>query len=288
MSGNRFAAVVSLLAMACVPPASVADIPLAPPSKKGQTVTPVFEGWYKNPDGTFNLSFGYFNRNYGEALEIPIGPDNFFEPGPANQGQPTHFQPRRHWGVFAITVPADFGYERLVWTLKIRGKTYFVPGSLNKDWEIDALRGEAGSGNTPPSLRFHSGGPEGSGPAGVTGGPLMASVGAPLSVTVWAADDGSPSSAVREIGEEGVPVTLTWFKHRGPGEVSFSEAMQKVSHSGGEAKTIATFSAPGDYVLRVQANDASAIADDGTLNVANAGFAQCCWTNGFVNVSVSQ
>jgi hypothetical protein len=196
-------------------------------------------------------------------------------------------------------VPADFGYERLVWTLKIRGKTYFVPGSLNKDWEIDALRGEAGSGNTPPSLSFHSGGPEGSGPAGITGEPLMASVGAPLSVTVWAADDGSPSSAVREIGEEGVPVTLTWVKHRGPGEVNFSEAMQKVSHGGGEAKTMATFSAPGDYVmatfsapgdyvLRVRANDASAIADDGTLNVANAGFAQCCWTNGFVNVSVSQ
>jgi hypothetical protein len=61
MSGNRFAAVVSLLAMACVPLASVADIPLAPPSLKGQTVTPVFEGWYRNPDGTFNLSFVTFH-----------------------------------------------------------------------------------------------------------------------------------------------------------------------------------------------------------------------------------
>ena len=288
MSGYRFAAVVSLLAMVLVSLTSVAQIPLAPPVTKGQTVTPVFEGWYRNPDGTYSLSFGYFNRNYEEVLEIPIGSDNFFEPGPQNRGQPTHFQPRRHWGVFAVTVSADFGYERLVWTLKVRGKTYFVPGSLNKDWEIDALRGEAGSGNSPPSISFHSGGPEGSGPAGVSGDPLAASVGTPLAVTVWAADDGKPSSAVTEFGEEGEPVTLTWFKHQGPGEVRFSKATHQVSHGGGEAKTMATFCEPGSYVLRVRATDASAIASDGSLNVANAGFAQCCWTNGFVNVNVAE
>ncbi len=288
MPGRRLAAVAILIAMACNSLSSVADIPLAPPSAKGQTVTPVFEGWYRNPDGTHSLSFGYFNRNFGEVLEIPIGPNNFFEPGPQNRGQPTHFEPRRNWGVFAVTVPEDFGYERLVWTLKIRGKTYFVPGSLNRDWEIDALRGEAGSGNMPPRISFHSGGPEGSGPAGVSGEPLTAAVGTPLAVTVWASDDGSAAGSVRETGHEGVPVTLTWFKHQGPGEVSFSEAMQKVSYSGGESKTMATFSEPGDYVLRVLANDASAITEDGRLFVAGAGYAQCCWTNGFVNVKVTE
>lgn len=279
MSGHRFSALIFLLAMACVSLTSVAQIPLAPPSTRGQTVTPVFEGWYQNPDGTYSLSFGYFNRNFGEVLEIPVGPENFFEPGPANQGQPTQFQPRRQWGVFAVTVPADFGYERLVWTLKIRGETFFVPGSLNKDWQIDALRGEAGSGNTPPVLSFHSGGPEGSGPAGVTGAPFTASVGMPLAVTVRAADDGRGSGGVTAAGDEGISVTLAWFKHQGPGEVSFNEASQEVSHSGGEAKTMVTFSKPGSYVLRVRANDASGI--DG------AGHAQCCWTNGFVNVVVS-
>ena len=288
MPKHRFVAVIVLLVTACASLVSVAQIPLAPPSAMGQTVTPAFEGWYKNSDGTYSLSFGYFNRNFEEALEIPIGPDNFIAPGPANQGQPTHFQPRRHWGVFVITVPADFGYERIVWTLKIRGETFFVPGSLNKDWEIDALRGEAGSGNTPPSISFHSGGPEGSGPAGTTGEPLRASVGTPLAVTVWASDDGRGSGGVRETGDEGVPVTLTWFKHQGPGEVSFSAATHEVSHSGGEAITMATFSEPGDYVLRVRANDASGIASDGTLDVANAGHAQCCWTNGFVNVNVTE
>ena len=280
MSIHRFVAVIVLLVTACASHISLAQMPLAPHSGRGQTVTPVFEGWYRNADGTFSLSFGYFNRNLEEALEIPIGPDNYMEPGPANQGQPSHFQPRRHWGVFAVNVPADFGYERLVWTLKIRGETFVIPGSLNRDWEIDALRGEAGSGNTPPSISFHSGGAEGSGPAGVTGEALMASVGTPLSVTVWASDDGSPSSAVREIGEEGEPVTLTWFKHQGPGAVSFSEATHEVDAGGGEAKTMATFGEAGSYVLRVRANDAS--------GVVGAGYAQCCWTNGFVNVTVTE
>lgn len=288
MPGHRPVAVLVLLVTACASLMSAAQIPLAPPSAKGQTVTPVFEGWYTNPDGTRTLSFGYFNRNYGEALEIPVGPDNFFEPGPANRGQPTHFEPRRHWGVFAVTVPEDFGYERLVWTLKNRGETFYVPGSLNKDWEIDALHGEAGSGNTPPSISFHSGGPEGSGPAGVTGDPLTASANTPLAVTVWAADDGKGAGSVRDVGEEGAPVTLTWFKHQGPGDVSFSEATHRISPSGGEAKTMATFRETGSYVLRVRANDASALTSEGELHVASAGYAQCCWTNGFVKVNVTE
>ena len=107
-------------------------------------------------------------------------------------------------------------------------------------------------------------------------------------MTAWVSDDGSPSSAVRETGDEGAPVTLTWFKHQGPGAVSFSEAAHEVNHAGGEAKSMVTFSEPGDYLLRVRTTDASAIASDGTLHVANSGYAQCCWTNGFVNVTVTE
>ena len=40
------------------------------------SITPVYEGWYENPDGTFSLSWGYFNRNSEELIEIPIGTDN--------------------------------------------------------------------------------------------------------------------------------------------------------------------------------------------------------------------
>src|SRR5690242_12574540 len=81
---------------------------LAPIRPSGQTVTPVYEGWYRNPDGTFSLSFGYYNRNGREALDVSVGDSNSISPGPANQGQPTHFEARRHWGVFAVVVPANF------------------------------------------------------------------------------------------------------------------------------------------------------------------------------------
>src|SRR5688572_4999895 len=140
---------------------------LAPVRASDQTVTPVFEGWYQNPDGSFSISFGYFNRNASEELDIPIGPRNDIKPGNANQGQPTHFHPRRHWGVFAVTVPADFGDKKVVWTLTVRGQTFAISGSLRKEWEIDAVQGEAGSGNTPPVLKFDPQGPEGRGPRGV-------------------------------------------------------------------------------------------------------------------------
>jgi len=280
MSGHRFAATVFVLATSCFPLTGIAQMPLAAPTTKGQTVTPVFEGWYRNPDGSHSLSFGYFNRNFEEVLEIPVGPDNFFEPGPANQGQPTHFQPRRHWGVFAVSVPEDFGYERLVWTLKVRGETFSIPGSLNRDWEIDALHGEAGSGNTPPLLGFRPGGSEGSGPTGASGAPLTATVGQPLAVTVWVNDDGRAAGAVRDPGDAGEPVTLAWFKHQGPGDVNFSVPGHEVAPGGAEAKTMVSFSQAGSYVLRVRANDASGIV--------GAGYAQCCWTNGFVSVSVGE
>src|SRR4249920_491709 len=61
----------------------------------GQDVVPVYEGWIRNPDGTFDLVFGYFNRNYKEELPIPVGPNNMIEPGGPDRGQPTYFLPRR-------------------------------------------------------------------------------------------------------------------------------------------------------------------------------------------------
>jgi hypothetical protein len=270
---------LALIASGTVRPTG-AQLPLASIKSSGQTVTPVFEGWYRNPDGTFSLSFGYFNRNAEEALQIPVGPDNFVEPGNQNQGQPTEFQPRRHWGVFAVKVPADFGLNQVVWTLKSRGRTFSIPGSMHPNWQIDALEGEAGSGNTPPLLKFAEGGPEGGGPFGVTGGPLSTTVAASLSINVWARDDGRASGTVGNPGRSAEPVALTWFKHQGPGNVAFNPASSTVDAAGGQATTMASFNAAGEYVVRVRANDAS--------GVANAGHAQCCWTNGFVKITVTQ
>jgi hypothetical protein len=253
---------------------------LAPVSTRGRSVTPAFEGWYPNKDGTFSISFGYYNRNSDEVLDIPVGPDNFVSPGDPNQGQPTRFYAKRHWGVFAVQVPADFGLKQVTWTVRIRGEQYAISGNLKPDWQIDALEGEAGSGNTPPKLRFSEGGPDGAGPAGITVGPMTAKVGAPLSLTVWAVDDGNAAGAMASEARSSTPVSLTWFKHQGPGDVAFSAATARLTPTGGKASTNVTFSAPGDYILRVRANDAS--------GVVGGGHAQCCWTNGFVKVTVSQ
>ena len=72
-------------------------------------------------------------------------------------------------------------------------------------------------------------------------------------------------------------VTLTWFKHQGPGQVMFSQGTERVPAEGGMMTTTATFDAPGEYILRVRANDSA---------VATSGHSQCCWTNGFVKVTV--
>ena len=59
----------------------------------GQTLSPAYEGWELNDDGSFNLVFGYMNRNWEQAPYVPVGPDNRFEPGDPDRGQPTYFLP---------------------------------------------------------------------------------------------------------------------------------------------------------------------------------------------------
>jgi hypothetical protein len=220
--------------------------------------------------------FGYFNRNYEEDLDLPVGEDNMFEPGPADRGQPTHFSPRRQTGVFAVVVPADFGDQRLTWSLTAHGETIEIPGHLEPGWEITALH-EVTSGNTPPMLRF--GGPDGGpgqGPLGVRSD-LTAAVSAPTPITVWASDDG-----VRKARATARPARfgVVWSKYRGAGSVTFDNAAPRIDESG-MAVTTATFSEPGEYVLRVLAWD-----DSGNQAAVMAGGFFCCWTNGYVTVQV--
>ena len=271
-------ALLAAAATVSTPADAAGQPPLGINTARGQTVTPVYEGWYHNPDGSFSLSFGYFNRNFGEVVDVPLGEANFIEPASFDGRQPTTFHPRRHWGVFTVTVPADFADGQVVWTIDIRGERNAIPGHLHADWEIDALVGEAGSGNTPPVLSFDAGASEGAGPGGPTAPPMVANAGEAIALEVWTRDDGKGSGSVRGPGRSDVPVTLTWFKHSGPGEVTFSEESGEVPVEGGSMTTMAVFSDPGDYVVRVRANDAS--------GVSGAGHAQCCWTNGYVRVEV--
>src|SRR5947207_3560482 len=104
----------------------------------GQDVDPVFEGWERVPDGTFNMVFGYMNRNHVQELSIPVSAQNGFDPGPADRGQPTYFYPRENHFLFRVNVPKDWDRKKeLVWTIVANGKTEVARATVLDIWEID-------------------------------------------------------------------------------------------------------------------------------------------------------
>ncbi len=249
---------------------------------KGEPVAPFFEGWFADPSGTFTFSFGYFNLNTEQILDIPIGPDNFIEPAEFNGSQPTHFpvRPRRDRGVFSITVPASYAdrQQRVVWTITVNGVTNSVPARVG----VSALQLDYGAkamGSVPPLVRFVPDGGEGQYIQGAWSQPRTATVGTPMTLTVWASEVSvrAPDDAVNRAG---VALELTWFKHQGPAaEVLFDPWQITIEEGTGEATTTATFSEPGDYLLRVR-------VDNWDANDSSGGD-QCCWTNGYVPVTVT-
>jgi hypothetical protein len=240
-------------------------------SATGQSITGAFEGWYQNPDGTYSLLLGYFNRNSAQTLDIPAGPNNRIEPGGPDQGQPTRFAPRRQWGVFRVVVPKDFGNKKLTWTIVANGHTTSIPMSLNPLWVVEPFK-DAGNGNTPPVLKFEANGASFTGPPHGIARTLTTTVANPLALTLWVSDD-KPLRGGR--GATGSPVS--WSVFRGAGEVTFENARPALDAEG-KAATTAKFSSPGEYILRAQANDST--GDGG------GGF-QCCWTNVHVKVNVN-
>jgi len=72
-------------------------------------------------------------------------------------------------------------------------------------------------------------------------------------------------------------VSVTWAMYRGNG-VTFANAKPSVdAANGGKTETTATFSTPGNYILRVQGNDSSGEGGGGE---------QCCWTSAHIAVTV--
>jgi hypothetical protein len=265
-------------------------LPLGPNRNAGEAITAAFEGWFYRPDGSVSLLVGYFNRNLKQVVDIPVGPANRIEPGGPDYGQPTHFLPRRQWGVFTIPVPKDFGDRKLTWTIVANGQTTSIPLSLHPKYQVEPYE-EKGMGNTPPILRFEPGGRTHTGPNDGLAGTLTASVGEPLPLVAWVTD--KPAKIIVNVprppaGGGGGPnsrrggprpdLALTWTLHRGPADVAFAEAKPAIDKAAeGRTATTATFAAPGEYLLRVQAND---VSGDG-----GGGF-QCCWTNAHVKVTV--
>jgi hypothetical protein len=264
------------LAVAATLAAQTQPLPLDPARERGASVTPAFEGWYQNADGTYMLLVGYFNRNKVETLDIPVGPNNKIEPGPIDQGQPTHFQVGRQWGVFAIKVPKDFGTKTVTWTITANGETQSIPLTLNRNYPIEPFE-EKGMGNKPPVFTF--GGTTYTGPPTAVAATLSGGVGEPVPLTLGVSDpkQTKPGSEARAARGGGIVATVSFHKFRGPGTVTFDPGRITVKTQGESVTTNARFSAPGDYLVRVQGNDES--------GEGGAGF-QCCWSNTYVKVTI--
>src|SRR5450631_3631952 len=124
---------------------------------RGQNVAPVYEGWERNPDGSFSMVFGYLNRNYEEEVDIPLGSENSITVGSevfGDKGQPTHFYPRRQRFLFRVVVPADWDKkQKVIWSLTSRGRTDQAKGWLQPEWELspDVMVENMGGGVPDPN-----------------------------------------------------------------------------------------------------------------------------------------
>ena len=252
------------------------QLPLQPARDAGQSITAAFEGWYQNPDGSYTLLIGYFNRNVKQTLDIPVGPNNRIEPGGPDYGQPTHFLPRRQWGVTSIKVPKDFGDKRLTWTITANGQTTTLPIGVIKGYQIEPFK-EVAQGNEPPKIQFDPKGPVFTGPPVGVGTTFNGAVGQPVTLTAVVTDGQDNDPDLTPVQLKQPPITVFWSKYRGVGDVTFSNARPSVEKDG-KVTTTATFSQPGEYTLRLQANDRS--------GEGGGGF-QCCWSNSHVKVTIS-
>ena len=268
---------------------------LEPPGNRGQAIYPALEGWYPNPDGTSTILLGYYNRNKEQIVDVPIGPNNKIETGGPDHGQPTHFLTGRNWGVFAITVPKEFGKQRFTWTLVANGHKAEVSFWLNPPYYVEPFKNQA-NGNTPPLLKFAESGPELQGPPRGVAQKLATGVGTPLPLTMWVRDEAAtydpfegiggraaqPPAAGRGRGRGSEPrpdITVKFAKYRGPGDITFGDDEVEIfkEKQGPKVETTATFSERGDYTVLVTVNDESGSGGGGD---------QCCWTSAHLRVNV--
>ena len=233
---------------------------------KGRHVEPAFEGWRPNDDGTFSMMFGYMNENWEETPNMPVGENNNFSPGDMDQGQPTHFLPRRNRFTFEVAVPSDWGERELVWTLNVNGVERKAYATLRPDYLVDNMiiaseTGSLGAGTSSPESRANVA------PVVTVQGDSIraAAVGEALDLRAQIADDGLPeptdlveetrrfvelteggSLAAAFITAETIqkrrlitpPINVTvnkvnglfysWNKWRGPGDVTFDPPQVKV------------------------------------------------------------
>jgi hypothetical protein len=243
--------------------------------KSGQAIVPIYEGWERVPDGSFNMVFGYLNRNHVEELSIPVSAQNGFEPGPADRGQPTYFYPRENHFIFRVNVPKDWDRKKeVVWTITANGKTETARATLLDVWEIDRKVEVSNNGGVQITneliMRDQ--------PPVVAIAPIgRAKAGTAVTLSARVSDDGLPAPGkprpprTLEPTLRGAPpspvnvplpsrprppqgLSVLWMVYRGPASVAFEpDGYAKVAD--GKVDVKATFTTPGAYTLRAFASD---------------------------------
>jgi hypothetical protein len=208
-------------------------------AQQNQPIYPAYDGYLRNPDGSYTLAFAYFSHN-ASPVTIPAGDHNSFTPGPADRGQPMTFLPGHRRFQCVMVVGADFdGKTR--WTVTYAGTTTGTSQNmLQSNWNLVEGAAElkkidyAGAPrgvclNQAPFVRV----------LGTTASrPLTASRSERLNLFGSVSDEGLPRDGT---------LTVKWTQISGPGKAVFENDRA--------ARTRATFSAPGDYELELAATD---------------------------------
>ena len=229
----------------------------------GQNVSPGYEGWEEDPDGSRWFVFGYMNRNWDEEPHVEIGVENSIEPAGPDHGQPTYFLPRRNRFVFRVPVPDGFGDDdEMVWTLTVNGVTERAYATLRQDYFMDDIvraseHGAIGAGTTNPVIRANM-----RLTLAVEGETnLTVRVGEPLSLVASSGDDGVPESPRKRILVFDPNGLNPWAPH--------SRVTPELPDDG-RWVTEVTFDTPGTYVLRCRASDGALDVDhDLTVTVTS-------------------
>jgi hypothetical protein len=211
-------------------------------AQRNQPIYPAYDGFVKNPDGSYTISFGYFSHN-AEPVTIPASAENSFAPEPADRQQPVVFRPGQWRFQCVMVVDADVA-GKMRWTLTYAGATTGTSERmLQSNWNlvegaaelsrIDFAKAPRGVClNRAPAVRL----------LGKTARKGEVSIDASMTEEL---------QLFGSVNDEGLPrgreLSIEWKMLNGPGQVTFSNPRA--------ARTRAAFTAPGVYALELSATD---------------------------------
>ena len=211
-------------------------------AQRNQPIYPAYDGFLKNPDGSYTISFGYFSHNV-DPVTVQPGPENSFVPAPGDRQQPITFKPGQQRFQCVMVVNADFD-GKMRWTLTHAGTTTGTSERmLQSNWNL--VEGAAELGR----IDFAKA------PRGVclNRAPTVRLLGktarkGEVSIDATTTED---LQLFGSVNDEGLPrgreLVIEWKALKGPGTVTFSNPRA--------ARTRATFTAPGLYELQLSATD---------------------------------